>query len=232
MGENFFDKHAEFYGNIEPLSYDHFFANFIKKKKKKSIVDLGGGSGVFVKIVKKICPEIDVTVIDQSKVLLNEIKDSSIKKIHGKLPFDISLDKRYDIIHIKEVLHHLVTPSINESKALLKKSLVIHDLLEDDGYLLIHELFYESFLIPTLSRTIIFYLLALQNNFRFNIPVKEFLSGLNVVFYSRQEFAAILKNCGYNILTMRIFDWNHSFKTRLLLLKNWGRMLFILEKKI
>lgn len=230
----FFGKHADFYGNIKPQIYDYYFINFIEKKRMSNqLIDIGGGSGTFAKLVCENCPLVEVTVLDPSRVLLNKIKDNRIKSLQGKLPDDISLGSNYDFVHVKEVFHHIVASSIDESKELLKESLFkVKSLLRDDGYLLIHELFYESYWIPTFSRTLIFHLLSLQNNLRFKIPAKEFLIGLKVIFYTRAEFSSILRECGFKIHTFRKIEWNHGFKTKLLLLKNWGRMLFIAEKKI
>ena len=135
------------------------------------------------------------------------------------------------MIIIKEVFHHIVGPSINESKELLRDSLfAIKEILKNDGFLLIHELFYESYLIPTLSRTLIFYLLALQNKFGIKVPAEEFLMGLSVCFYTRPEFESILNDCGFKIINYHEEYFGNTFKKKFLFLQNWGRMLFISKK--
>jgi len=105
---SFFENNTEFYGNIKPLSYDDYFLNYIKANQKQntSLLDIGGGSGIFAKLVKHSLDGIEVTVIDPSKNLLNKIDDSSIIKIQGSLPSQISLTKSFDFIHVKEVFHH------------------------------------------------------------------------------------------------------------------------------
>ena len=235
MDSNIFDKYADFYGNVKPQLYDFYFVDFIKKTKKPglTLIDVGGGSGAFARLVKDNCPDIDVTVVDPSKELLNNINDERIKKIYGKLPDQQFLDSSFDYIHVKEVFHHIVGPSINESKELLRDSLfAIKEILKNDGFLLIHELFYESYLIPTLSRTLIFYLLALQNKFGIKVPAEEFLMGLSVCFYTRQEFESILNDCGFKIINYHEEYFGNTFKKRFLFLQNWGRMLFISKKEV
>lgn len=233
MDSNFFDKHADVYGNVKPHSYDYYFIDFINKTEKhgSKLLNIGGGSGTFAQLVKDNCLDIDVTIVDPSKNLLDKINDERIKKIHGSLPDQIFLDSDFDYVHVKEVFHHIVGSSIGETKKLLRESLfTLKDILEKEGFLLIHELFYESYLIPTLSRSSIFYLLLLQNKFGIKIPAKEFLAGLDVCFYSRLEFESILNDCGFKIIESYEEYWGNSFKKRLLFLQNWGRMLFIVKK--
>lgn len=233
MDSNIFDKYADFYGDVEPHSYDYYFIDFIKKTKKQgsNLLDIGGGSGTFAQLVKDSCLDIGVHVVDPSKKLLDRINDTRIKKFHGNLPDQIFVDSDFDYVHIKEVLHHIVGSSIGETKELLRESLfTMKGFLKEDGFLLIHELFYESYLIPTLSRTLIFNLLALQNKFGIKVPAKEFLIGLGVCFYTRPEFELILNDCGFKIVDFHEEYWDSTFKTRLLFLQNWGRMLFIVKK--
>ena len=102
--------------------------------------------------------------------------------------------------------------------------------MKNDGFLLIHELFYESYLIPTLSRSLIFYLLTSQNNLKIKAPAKEFFMDLKVCFYTRPEFKSILNDCGFKVIDFYEENWSDNFKKRALILRNWGRMLFIVKK--
>ena len=235
MDTNIFDKYVDFYDKKKPYSHDYYFINIIKKTKKQvsNLVDIGGGSGTFARLAKANCIDIDVTVVDPSKKLLNKINDGDIKKIYGKLPGQIFLDSSFDYIHVKEVFHHIVGSSINESKKLLRDSLfTIKEFMNDDGFLLIHELFYESYLIPTLSRTLIFYLLTLQNILGIKVPTEEFLLDLKVCFYTISEFKSILNDCGFKIVDSYQEYWGTSSKKRILFLKNWGRILFVVRNGV
>lgn len=228
----FFDDHATHYGDIAIHDYDYIFINFFKKNPKPHtyLLDIGGGSGKFAKLVKNNCPDIEVTVIDPSKKLLDKIDDDRIHFLQGSLPNQIYLGESFDYIHVKEVFHHITGPSVKISKELLKKSLfTIKEHIKRDGIVLIHEIFYESYLFPTLSRNMIFYLLLIQNKLKIRIPVSEFLLGLSVCFYTRSEFQGILEGCGFRIKEYHQEYWGDSWKKRAALLKNWGRMLFILE---
>jgi len=233
MDNDFFDKNVNRYAAKKARSYDVYFINFIRKqnKRKISLLDVGGGSGLFARLVREKCPNATITVVDPSKEMLNKINDEDTITICGKLPNQLSLDSKFGYIHVKEVFHHITGSSVCESKKLLKESLFsLKNLMEEDGFLMIHELFYESYIIPRLSRTLIFYLLTLQNKIRVKIPSYEFLINLNACFYTRSEFSSILNDCGFKIIHSREDRWADIFKKRALLLKDWGRMLFIAKK--
>ena len=192
MGDiNVFDEYAEFYGCNVVRDYDYFFIDFIKENKKASLLDVGGGSGTFASLTKDSYPKMDVVVIDPSQTLLDRISDERIRKYYGRLPDKLYLNEgvTFDYIHIKEVLHHIVGTSVSESMGLIRESLInLRKYLKDDGFIFIHELFYESILIPPLSRDFIFYISKLQNNSNLKFLPKEFLMGLVVCFYTRDEF--------------------------------------------
>jgi 2-polyprenyl-3-methyl-5-hydroxy-6-metoxy-1,4-benzoquinol methylase len=232
----FFDENSEFYNTLKKIyPFDLFFINFIKNQNnfKKSFLDIGGGSGIFSSFLKRNCSEIEVTLIDPSLKMLEKNCDKTFIKYQGQLPDKLNIPhgKKYNFILIKEVLHHVTGKSIKESKAFAIESLQnTKNLMEDDGYLMIHELFYESYIYAPLSRTCIFYLLNLQNAFHFKILPKEFLLGLSACFYTRTELELFFRNCGFVIVKTYKDDWPNNLKTKGLLLKKWGRILYILKK--
>lgn len=232
--EKFFNEYSSFYDSVKPSTYDYIFIDFLKSQKKIHLLDVGGGSGVFACLVKKEYPKSDVVIIDPSTDLLNKIPNSEIKKIQGSLPDQLNIhdDSKFNIIHIKEVLHHITNKSINESQLCVIKSLnELKNHSEHEGYLLIHEIYYESPLYSTLSRTIIFYLLRLQNQLHIKWPSKEFLSGLQVCFYTRREIKDIVNKCGFEIVNIYEYPWGKTFKKYPLFIKDWGRILIIAKNR-
>ncbi|OPZ73231.1 MAG: Methyltransferase domain protein [Firmicutes bacterium ADurb.Bin456] len=231
--EAFFNENVDFYGRKGHVSYDDYFLTFLRVRDNLNLnlLDIGGGAGAFAEQVVNTCPNISVTVLDPTERLLDLIDDNRIIKVKGKLPNLNPINSKFDYIHVKEVFHHITGSSVNSSKELLRESLfAIKKSLKDNGFLLINELFYESYLIPSYSRNLIFYLLRLQNKLGIKIPAKEFLLGLNVCFYSRSEFTTILNNCGFEVVDYYEEKWADTYKKKALFLKDWGRMLFILKK--
>lgn len=229
----FFDKNIDFYDKASPIRYDYYFLDFIKTKQNQdsNLLDICGGSGTFAKLVVDGCPSINVTVLDPSEKSLSRIDDTRIRKVNGELPNRIPLDSKFDYVHVKEVFHHITGSSVRNSKELLRRSLfAIKEYLNDDGFLLINELFYESYLIPSLSRALIFHLLTLQNKLRIKIPVREFIMDLETCFYSRSEFRSMLGDCGFRIVDYHEEKWADNFRKKAMFLKCWGSMLFILKK--
>ena len=231
---NFFDENASFYGGVKLYEHDFYLLDSIKKTGKGGalkLLDIGGGSGVFAKFIATECPNIEVTLLEPSESMSNQMDDARIIKISGMLPHNISVNNSYDYIHIKEVLHHITGSSIKESKKLLEESLVtINEILADDGFLLIHELFYESLIYPPLTSTLIYHLLRFKNKYGINIPINEFRDGLDVYFYNRDDFRKFLTNCGYEVVDYYEVYFDNTLKKRLMFLDNWGRMVFICKK--
>ncbi len=231
-----FSKNTHFYGEVNQLGkYDYYFLTFLSKfaGSNSNLLDIGGGSGKFASLTKNNIPDMDVTVVDPCQPLLNMIKNPQIKVVCGELPQSLNLDNcgSFKFIHIKEVLHHIVGATIKDSKELCKTSLMkVNEMLDEDGYLLIHEIFYEGH-ITSLPRTLIFYLCEFQRKTKIKIPGDEFLEGLSVCFYARSEFRSMLNDCGFEIVQYNESNWKKSYKTTLLGIKRYGRMIFILKKR-
>ncbi len=228
----FFDENSDFYSQ-RVLPFDHYFMNFIKNHEidDVNLLDIGGGNGNFSNLITENCPDINVTVLDPSKKLLSEIENPKITKIVGKLPDEIPLNSTFNYIHIKEVLHHITGKTVSESNMLLKESLMcVNDILNENGFLLIHEDFYEGYLIQKMPSYLIFYLLKIQNILKIELPLKEFIPGLTVYFYTRKELKKTLKECGFEIVDLKLDYWSDITKKKLMLLNEWGRVLIIAKK--
>ena len=231
-----FELHSDFYGKNQPLPDDYFFIDHMKLRKtgQTRLLDVGGGSGTFAIIVKEEIPQSEVTVIDPTQNLLDMITEPRIKKVKGNLPHNLNLNDAslFDYICVKEVLHHLTNSSITGSKNVTIESLLeLKTHLENEGYLLIQEIYYENPVIHTATRTMIFYLLAIQNFLKIQLLSKEFLLGLEVCFYTRKELFAILRSCGFEVIHSFNQPWKSSPKKYALLLKDWGR-IFLIAKKV
>ena len=95
---------------------------------------------------------------------------------------------------------------------------------------MIHEDFYEGYLIPKMPSYLIFYILKIQNMLKIELPLKEFISGLTVYFYTRKYLKKTLNECGFEIVDIKHDYWSDTYKKNLMLLKDWGRILIIAKK--
>jgi SAM-dependent methyltransferase len=229
----FFDTHSERYSYTNPLKHDVFFVDFMKKKgPKRSILDIGGGGGAFAKYCKSIFPDADVCIVDPSKELLQKQNIRGIKCVVGSLPDNLNVDSAYRYVAMKVVLHHVVGSSIRESKDLVRRSIqAAKSKLDEKGYIFIRELYYESYLIPTLTRTMIFYLLRFQNRLKFKIPHDDFLAGLEVCFYTRKEIESLIRECNLEIVESLHDEYDPGAGGRVMLLKKRGTASYILRPK-
>lgn len=122
--KEFFDENYGVYENKSP-KFDYDFLDFITKgNQNATLLDVGGANGYFVSLVHQSCPNISLTVLDPSKVLLNEINNPEINKVVGKLPDDMPINSKFDYIHVRTVFHHITGNTVGKSKELVKKSII------------------------------------------------------------------------------------------------------------
>ncbi|EKQ54509.1 MAG: methylase involved in ubiquinone/menaquinone biosynthesis [Methanobacterium sp. Maddingley MBC34] len=236
--DDYFDKNVEIYSSSILTNYQTAFIKFIKKNynNNQKLIDIGGGSGHFAYSVLENCPDIHVAVIDPSLKLLEKV-DPRIEKKFGQLP-QIDLGDKFDYIHMSSVLHHIVGPSINKSQDLALESLEnINELLNPNGFFFLQDLFYEGYVIPSIPRSIIFYICAF-NKKGFKLPLKDFVEDLEVCFYTRKELTSMLKRSGFKIIKKWENDYtntlskekNRSYKRKMILLKKWGNVAYLVKK--
>jgi SAM-dependent methyltransferase len=234
---SFFDRYADthVYGSIEegPRVWDVCFIKFIKENLAgDTLLDVGAGTGRFASLVKQNIVDMQVTALDPSKRLLSRIEDQSIKKVIGEIPnLNLDPDETFFFIHANNVLHHLVGRTVNESRNVVLESLLaLRDHLDDSGFLMILDEHWEGHVIPTSSRTLVFFLLSVARRLNIRVPHRMHLKGLIVCFYTITELENMFKDCGFEILEFQDFPFLDNRLKKLLFLKRWGRMLFIVRK--
>jgi hypothetical protein len=230
----YFNQNTGFYSPNKLYEFDFKFIDFMKKHHSGThnrVIDVGGGDGFFASNLLEAVPELDITIVDPSEELLKLVPRAEIKRRIGSLPDNLGTEGRFDFIHVRDVFHHITGRSTAESKELVQLSLTnLAKMLTDDGYLLVHELFYESPVKVDFSRNLIFRLLKLQNLTGIKMPSPEFIIGLNVCFYGRREFQGMLKEAGFEIVQYIECVCDRNMKTNLLGINNYGNMLYICKR--
>ncbi len=143
---HFFDRNTDFYLAKGVSQSSRLFLEYIQARQNRlrTLLDIGGGNGVFAQLVKDTCG-FPVLILDPSMSMLRQVADPRIPKIRAGLP-NLPFSCRFDIIHLKEVLHHITADSVSGSRHLVRHCLCeICTHLDDDGFALVQELYYEGY---------------------------------------------------------------------------------------
>lgn len=232
--EMFFDACGAYYElrqKIDP--YEYQIVEMIKEHRGvNQFLDVGCGNGFFVKKLLAECPNLSISVIDPSKYFLDQISDPRINKIHGRLPDHLEGLGKYDLICMRAVLHHVTGETITKSQEIVKESLMaLSEHLNPGGRVIVIDMFYDSYLYPAITRSIIFYLCKLQNKIGFQILPKEFLLGLDVCFFTKDELKLLYKQGPYYPVYYREHDHEmpNNVKKNLLFLRQWGWVICMFD---
>ena len=197
-----------------------------------SCLDIGSGTGVFLKYASMKHGAHNVVGVDVSEgMLAQSLLD---KPLQADLAQGSVLDLpvregRFDLVFMEEVLHHLVSRSRADSKKLAKRAISnIRRMIRPGGAFILREEYYESWLAPTLSSTLIMLLLGLFNALRIRLPHKEAHMGLKVAFYTRGEIREMVEEAGGKILEARDVKWTKTLGERAALVKSMGKMYYII----
>ena len=212
---------------------DDTLLKFIQETAGKKFLDIGGGNGSFAVSLLAKCPSIgDVTVVDPSEKFLNSVKRDNIHKIVGHLPDQLNIEYSFDYISCNWVFHHVVGRTISNSKNNLIDSLdCIKPHLDNSGYLIINEVYYDGYIYDKLPRSIIFYILKIQNRLKLRIPLRWFIMDLLVCFYTRNELKHVLDESDFKVVLSKESPWKVPILFRLAGLKEFGNILIISKLK-
>jgi len=197
-----------------------------------SCMDIGSGAGVFLKYVSERHGAHNIIGVDISEGMLAQSlldKPFQADLAQGSV-LDLPVrEGRFDLVFMEEVLHHLVSKNRADSKKLARRAISnIRRMVRPGGALILREEYYESWLAPTLSSTLIMHLLSLFNALRVKLPHKEAHMGLRVAFYTRGEIRAMVEEAGGKILEEEDVRWTKTLGERIALVKNMGKMHYII----
>ena len=124
--------YEEVHGTEEFMNTKRSLADNLDKTAKK-VLDLGGGTGLELIHVFELFPDLEVTVIDITENMLEELKKRSfsdhVKTICGDF-FEVDFGSDYDAVISTSALHHFK----REEKIKLYKKIL--DCLKDNGQFL------------------------------------------------------------------------------------------------
>lgn len=172
--------------------------------EKFNFLDIGGGNGLFTDRILRTFPLSTGVLIDNSKLLLekntfNERKTliyTSVESLE-----EVFVKKKFDIIFINWVLHHLVNKSYIKTHQNIGNTLVsAKRLLSSKGYLSIFENIYNGIFFANLPSYLIFQLTSSQ----LISPIIKYLgantAGCGVCFLSKNQWEYLINKAGFQVL--------------------------------
>ncbi len=162
-------------------------------EKPISALDVGGGNGVFSDSFLKHFPNSDSLVVDISDHLLSKNTQHSRKRILRASILElekIEPDKKYDVIFLNWILHHLVgtdyQSSINNINECLR---LVTGRLAHGGVICIGENDYSGYFDSNIPSRLIFLVTAVRNPYVSKLVKRHAnTAGTGVCFLSRSSW--------------------------------------------
>lgn len=180
-----------------------------KLNKKIEICEFGGGNGQLLNQIQRVYPHTTLTnveIIDDYKRLL---VSKRVRFVLGSILDPHFSNKAFDVIIIRDVLHHLVGGSYRETLHNQKVALMqLKRLVRPGGVIFIEELTNES----ELATRIIYYLSLLNTRIGVHIPA---------LFVSKNVIVSFLTSNKLVTLCHRIFGEKNIGKQELEVKAKW-----------
>jgi len=239
--KSYFESHAHAHVyNKDPAFYKELIATILKTQesiqdKRIRILDVGCGDGSFIKKLLDLGMYADFVGFDISHAMVRKCENNLIGQnvnlcVSDAFNLPIKSQINFDVIHLDSVLHHVISKTRSESNKLTKKLLTILSsrLSPGNGILIVEEMFYNSFIIPHLTSSILFYSLKFLNYLNIDLHgiIKEIYLGLDVNFFSEKKLLSMLSTIG-NVHIIRRTENKRSILQRILFLKSWGHVSYM-----
>ncbi len=221
--ENSEVKFIEWTTSRKKNSYDSLLTvgaiNSLLNKDKKIGLDIGGGIGTFsLHISLKTDSHIDV--VDPSLLAKKNFL------VHNKLNLisedfrEFNKDKKYDFIFLNFVLHHILGDDLGTTKRaqmdFIEKTI---SYLNDDGILIVEELYYNGMFGSDITGQIIYQLTKLKCIEKFTRFLGANTAGEGVRFRSNKSWNKLFQNLGLiKIAEAADPNWGKKFSLHKILL--------------
>lgn len=213
---------AEYHSGME-LEAKFLFLERQLNDSSFTVLDLGGGNGVFVDHLLARFPEGSATILDSSSLLLQKNNPSNRKSlIHGSIEYvsEIFGERTFDCITMNWVLHHLVGNSYRACLENCRKTLTqCRELLKPDGILIIAENMFDGYLGTNVPSHLIYFITALRQPWCVRFTKRFFnTAGTGVCFQSQREWQHIFAQAGFDVAAFqRGLEWSwleHTVRRR------------------
>lgn len=204
----------------------------------KSILDCGGGNGLYMDMLLDCFPEAEGTLVDSAQFMLDQNKAHKRKKLLLANLEDMTelleSGKTFDLICFSDVLHHCITTSYRKTRDLqttiLKNSV---RLLAPNGHFLICERLMNSILTDEFTTKTIYFLTRLKFAAPFIRSFGANTAGVGVCFFSDKRIRRLFGEADLRIVDSSLHGQflKFSLKKALLGIKSSSHSIFLLEKQ-
>ena len=188
----------------------------------RSILDCGGGNGMYLDMILDRFPEAEGTLVDSAQFMLDSNKPHPRKRLWLENLEDMSslLDsgQKFDLICFTDVLHHCVVPTYAGTRALQTTILKnAAKLLAPNGHVVVGERIIDSWITDEYSVRTVFALTRSRFLARVIRLFGANTAGVGVCFASRNRLQKLFEDAGLSILEETHADSSedHSLKKRL-----------------
>jgi len=193
-------------------------------------LEIGFGAGLFLRAINTRFEIDKVCGIDLSEQMVKRARTNNFILIQGEIlniPFK---ERSFNLIYIESLLHHLISDTKKKSKDLTILALKnIRNILKPEGFLLLKEVFYESYIFSKLTSLLVFYLLKMFNTINIPPPIKEASRNLMVSFYTRSELEELLKDHNGIIVEKKEYEKKCNLKEKIFFLDKKGVIIFLVQ---
>lgn len=168
-----------------------------------TLLDVGGGNGKFADRILEHFPRATVAVLDNSQSLLAKNTESARKTIvcdSVENLESLGKTKKYDIVCLHWLLHHLVSDSYGKTtRNQLAALRAARQLMTPRGRISVFENMYEGYILRTLPGQAIYHLTASSAIAPFVRAMGANTAGVGVCFRSSGEWHRLTEDAGLQI---------------------------------
>jgi ubiquinone/menaquinone biosynthesis C-methylase UbiE len=209
----------------EELETKFLLLEELSEDKSFTVLDLGGGNGLFADRLLARFPKSSATIVDASASLLAKNMPSDRKElIHGSIEHipDLLAGRTFDYITVNWVFHHLIGNSYWTSRRNCLYTLAqCKELLKPNGMLIVAENMFDGYLSSNLPSRLIYAITTIRWPWFVRLAKRFFnTAGVGVCFQSQRAWQHMFAQAGFDVVAFqRGLEWGgRSFRLAIHLL--------------
>ena len=144
MTRTSFDKTAFLYNFVEKHIWEDYSTacslinEFLSLNQHEIIIDVGGGTGLIAKFLRKMTQKSDIVVIDLARSMLKKVDDSTLSIIQGDITSFPLKNETFTLAVMINTIHHI---DKGKQKLALKE---VFRILKKQGRVLIIDIWFPN----------------------------------------------------------------------------------------